>query len=241
VHLSSEVYPNQPLIEVVFEIRFPGEPAVECQRDRFFSLIRDRYPKVFVPKLKAGQAPSLSPYHFRQQDEQASILTAINRVAYTTKRYPGFAEFKVEALRVTRLFAETFNLNRLHRIGLRYVNAIPFVREAGYIPINNFLKMGISLPLPVTDQLSSLSLSAVSGVSGGSMTTRVEHVVPEDKSNEALLLDFDFAKDAESGDESTLRVDMLADYLEESHKHTKKMFESIITDDYRKFMRGEAI
>ncbi len=67
---SSEVYPHAPLIEAVFEIRFPGEPAVECQRDEFFEMVRDQFPRVHVPKVTSGQWPSLLPYHFRTDDEQ---------------------------------------------------------------------------------------------------------------------------------------------------------------------------
>jgi hypothetical protein len=31
--ISAEIYPNSPLVEVIFEIRFSGEPIVECRRD----------------------------------------------------------------------------------------------------------------------------------------------------------------------------------------------------------------
>ena len=27
-----DIYPSSPLVEAVFEIRFPGEPRVECNR-----------------------------------------------------------------------------------------------------------------------------------------------------------------------------------------------------------------
>ncbi|MCK5244887.1 MAG: TIGR04255 family protein, partial [Desulfobacterales bacterium] len=53
----TEVYPNSPLVEVVCEVRFPGELAIECRRDEFYEKIRDRYPTILFPK--AGD--SLSP------------------------------------------------------------------------------------------------------------------------------------------------------------------------------------
>jgi len=50
--IESEIYPNSPLIEVIFEIKFPGEPVVECRRDIFYELVREDYPKVLVPSTK---------------------------------------------------------------------------------------------------------------------------------------------------------------------------------------------
>ena len=31
----TEVYPNSPLVEVVCEVRFPGELAIDCRTDEF--------------------------------------------------------------------------------------------------------------------------------------------------------------------------------------------------------------
>jgi hypothetical protein len=74
-------YPNSPLEAVVFEIRFPGEPAIECHRDQFFTDARDEFPRVFVPTLKAGKAAALSPYRFQREDESSSLLTAMSLFA----------------------------------------------------------------------------------------------------------------------------------------------------------------
>ncbi len=43
-----EIYPNSPLVEVVFEVRFPGEPGVECNRDIFYEKIRGDFSNVLV-------------------------------------------------------------------------------------------------------------------------------------------------------------------------------------------------
>ncbi|GAG28299.1 unnamed protein product, partial [marine sediment metagenome] len=78
------LYPNSPLAEVVFEIRFPGEPAVECRRDDFFALVRQDFPKVWVPNIEAGQAVALQSYHFKSEDDKETLMVAINRFAYAT-------------------------------------------------------------------------------------------------------------------------------------------------------------
>ena len=49
------------------------------------------------------------------------------------------------------------------------------------------------------------------------------------------MLDFDYAKDVD------LNYKNFDAYLEESHKHTKALFEGLVTESYRKIMRGEVV
>lgn len=48
-------------------------------------------------------------------------------------------------------------------------------------------------------------------------------------------MDFDYAKSED------LTMDKLNEYLDESHAHTKKIFNEVITKEYLQVMRGEAI
>lgn len=233
--MSAEQYPNQPLIDVAFEIRFPGDPAIECRRDEFFRQVRDKYSKVYVPKLQPGDAPALAMYHFKQEDDQATIMTAINKLAYSTKKYPGFGAFKAEILRIVEIFGSIFPVGKLTRTGLRYVNAIPFVHKAGSIPLGEYLKVGFHLPPPATDSFKTLNFAFASQIGNGIINARIEHMLAEDKSHEAILLDFDYAMQDE------LTFDKIEMYLVESHGVTKQMFEGMITDDYRNYIRGEEI
>lgn len=233
--MSSEQYPNQPLIQAAFEIRFPGDPAVECRRDEFYRLVRDKYSKVYVPKLKPGEAPALAPYHFKREDEQATIMTAINTLAYSTTQYPGFEAFKEEVLRIVDLFGKTFKIEKLTRTGLRYINAIPFVPKAGTIPLDEYLRLRIQLPPLPTNKFTTMSFTFASPVENGTVNTHIAHVVEEGKSHDAILLDFDYALQEE------LTFDRIQSYLVESHAVTKRMFEEMITDEYRNYIRGEAI
>ncbi len=114
---QNPTYPNAPLIEAVFEIRFPGEPAIECHRDRFFQLIRAEYKNVWVPTLREGQAPALEPYQFKSDDGFCSVLAAINRFGFSPKKYEGFERFKSEALRLIGLFASSYEIRKVKEDG----------------------------------------------------------------------------------------------------------------------------
>ncbi|HBI23940.1 MAG: hypothetical protein A2Y48_02650 [Nitrospirae bacterium RIFCSPLOW2_12_42_9] len=233
---KNPIYPNTPLVETVFEIRFTGEPAVECKRDEFFYKIRSKYPKVYVPKLKeAVQALALEPYHFRSEDDKTGVMIALNRFAFFTKEYKGFNSFKKETLMLMKIFTGMFKITKLNRTGLRYINIIPFARENDIIPVNNYLNFGINFPEVYPKQYNSLSIAFKALTEAGSITTRLENNVSIEGSQEVILLDFDYAK------ENNLSTSKLEHYLEESHKYTKQMFESLITDTYRSYLKGEAI
>ncbi len=231
-----EIYKNAPLIETVFEIRFPAEPAIECSRDKLYKKIRNIYPKVLIPGVVPGKAIALEPYRFESADGNNGIMISINNLAFYCKKYEGFNSFKTETIRLFSIFEELFKIKKLRRAGLRYINIIPFIRENDIIPIENYLNIKIVLPNSITTDFKNLSLIFVSQAKeSGSLTTRIESAISNDKKQEGIILDFDYAQ------EGDLYFSQIDKYLEESHTNTKHLFEQFITDNYKKVMRGEVI
>jgi uncharacterized protein (TIGR04255 family) len=232
-NFEEEIYPNQPLIEVVFEIRFPGELAIECLKHNFWELIRKEYPRILVPHPSRDKALALIPYRFEKEDESSGVMLALNMMAYYSKSYPGFHEFKKEYLRIHSNFEEIFKLKKLIRAGWRYINIIPFVREKGLIPLDRFLELGFIFPEMIPERFNILNLNFVSETDGGKITTKLETLKRNDKNGEALLLDFDYGKVGE------LRFEEIEEYIDEAHKYTRNLFEELITDSYRQYLRGD--
>ncbi|MBI4455610.1 MAG: TIGR04255 family protein [Acidobacteria bacterium] len=233
--LKSEVYPKAPLLETVFEIRFPGEPAVECHRDELFESVRNEFPRVLVPKFVPDQFPALQPYHFQSGDGKKSLMVALNRFAFSTKQYDGFNSFKAEVLRHMTTFAKQFRISKLNRTGLRYINMIPYTRESDLVPIGRYFRLRIEFPGVAKTTTSNMSLGCVIPTEKGSLTVRLDCATSQDKAQEVFVLDFDYAK------EEDLTSSDLEKYLEESHTYTKEFFETIISDEYRKVIQGEVI
>lgn len=230
--LTSEIYPNSPLVEVIFEIRFPGEPVVECRRDTFYELVRKDYPKVFVPSANLG----LEPYRFEKEDESSGIMLAINKLSYYSRKYPGFKEFRKEVIKLITSFRKAYpKISKLNRTGFRYVNIIPFTREEGIVPMDKFVNLKIQAPSSIPDKYDKISIGFVSKRSSGSVTTRVESMSAAEKSAEAILLDIDYAK------EKNLSISNYRKYLDISHQNARQLFEDLITDRYRMYLRGETI
>lgn len=232
---KNEIYKNAPLVETIFEIRFPGEPAVESNRDKFFEKIRGVYPKVLVPKFIEGRAIALEPYKFEKEDSTSGVMLAINKIAAFTRKYKRFELFKKETMRILSIFHELFKIKNLERTGLRYINIIPFTRENNVIPIKNYFNILIGLPKSIPTDFKSLNIIFVSQTEGGSITTRIEPVISHDETKEAFILDFDYVK------KDNLQSNLIDKYLDESHKNTKYLFEELITEDYKKIMQGEVI
>lgn len=228
-------YPNSPLEGVVFEIRFPGEPAVECHRDEFFAMARAEFPTVLVPKLQPGEAVALSPYRFQRADSSASLMTALNLFAYQTSRYPGFPKFKNDALQWVKVFGKRFEISRLTRTGLRYTNIIPYAPGEAF-PVADFFDISVKLGVVESTSFSRFQLSAVIPSTSGQLTVQIQEMEGVNGIESAIFLDFDFAM---SGTE--LHIDRVEDYLEDSHTETKRLFEGLLTSRYRSFLRGEGL
>lgn len=234
--ITTEIYPNSSLVEVIFEMRFPGEPLVECRRDLFYEFVRDEYSQVLVPQTKEGAFVALEPYRFEKKDKASGVMLAMNRFSFYSRTYPGFAEFKKEFTKILRAFRQAYpRINKLTRTGFRYVNLIPFTRENGTIPLNKFLKISLQTPPSIPLQYENVSLGFISKLENGSITARVEVVQSADQKGEAILLDLDYAK------EKGLNIQSVGKYLEESHSFSRQLFEDLITGDYRAFLRGDTL
>lgn len=239
---TDEVYPNQPLIEVVFEVRFPGEVRVECERHLFWEKIRGEYPNVLVPNPQPDKPIALMPYKFRRDDGSMTVMVSMNSFALSASDYPGYKEFREEILRVYGLFQEVFNLKRLSRVGWRYINVISFIRENGVIPLRRFLNLGFKVPPSIPEEFVNLDLVFESQHEGASVITRlqtIEKVRGGNSEGEAFLLDFDYGRLAT--EEESLMADQISSYLDTAHEKTRVLFEEFITDEYRQYLRGDTI
>lgn len=232
---NSEVYPKSPLTEVVFEIRFPGEPAVECHRDELFEVIRSTFPRVRVPQPSAEDNFKFRTYQFVSQDNAFTVMAGLNSLSYSSKRYTGFSEFKAQLSPVFDYFVERFKLKVLRRVGFRYINAIPFTRENDAIPLARYLKSRIVLSPDLTDRIGLCSLGLVQDLGDGQILTRIDTARQQNGEDEALILDFDYFRTKE------LVASNISDYLDDSHAHAKGFFENIITAQYRDFIRGKPL
>ena len=225
------VYPNAPLKEVDFEIRFDGDFSVQRNIDIFQEKVHDHYPNLFVPVTQLGQSYGLEPYNFRTTNGDRGIFLSINKFGFYSTDYKGFDCFKKNVLNVLDIFKKLFpKINNINRIGLRYNNVILFDRSDITIPVRSIFKpayvVGEEAQL-VDFEFKNTIKDDQSFLSCLCKPIRLSH------QQEGLSLDLDYYK------EQFLKIDDVQVFMDKAHNKIKSFFLSIITNDYLKIMKGE--
>lgn len=230
------IYPNSPLVEVICEIRFPADLGIDCRRDQFQHAVKKEYPKIMIPNSQPNKALALEPYRFENESQSEGIMLAINKCAFYQRKYEGHQLFIKKFLNGINVFKQKFpDVKKINRIGWRYINIIPFVREEGIVPLRQFLSVGVDLPAGVTEDYQALSIVFATKTKNGTIMTRIETVTEQNTKKEAILLDFDFSMTEK------ITFGKLSSCVKSAHDHTRELFEKLITEDYRKYLRGETV
>ncbi|MCU7838889.1 MAG: TIGR04255 family protein [Candidatus Thiodiazotropha sp. (ex Troendleina suluensis)] len=231
------LYPNQPLREVATEVRFRGDLSIENIRAVFQKKINSEYPVLKAPGAQQGVAPSLQPFRFETECGRSGVQVAINSISYFTRDYPGYVAFMRAFEPVTKVFFGLLGPVNTTRIGWRYINAIPFTRENGLLPLSRIFKdndiYGNSLSLE-TDQLSTFLVKSFDDFR---LNIKLESTTPASSlDEEVIILDIDafqeFKPDVAMNDQETISV------IRHMHDASRSVFENLISDGYREFLKG---
>ncbi len=235
---DDEIYPNQPLCDVACEVRFKGEMQVECQRYLFWEEIRSEYPDILVPHAQEGQAVALQHYKFRNPESGRTVAVALNSLVYSEAKYSGHTSFIAEFDRLIQIFTRLYpNLGRISRVGWRYINVMPFSREDGLVPLSRILQLNISFPGRIFEKTSALNMEWTGKCFGGEVTIKLaaakQKALPD---QEALILDLDIGRTDPDIKWATVR-----EVMEDARAKCRGIFEDMITEEYRSYLRGKTI
>jgi len=231
--MTTEQFRNSPLIEVVFEIRFPPQLRVVEQRSALYDTIKSQMPVIQVPP-SLSEYPALDAFKFQSEDGKQSVQVAMNRFSYHDNVYSGgYPAFKAKCVELMSQFVQLYSITELRRTGLRYVNHIPLVRAGGLIPLQRYLNLEYKAPTSVGTEFEMFGTVLVAKLGDGKLRVLTEpKEVRSSPKSEVIVLDFDYYL------ENSLKSGSLAEYLEASHSHTKKVFLDLITPEYLTVMRG---
>lgn len=130
------VYPHNPLIEVVFEIKFAEIKTSEGKYEAFKSPLNERFVDFEVnqitdleveisgheqPLIKQNQKEVLSAF---DKNKVWSINLTKNTMSISTKKYNNWEEFKETVQASLASLTKTYNVKVYSRLGLRYRNII---------------------------------------------------------------------------------------------------------------------
>ena len=235
---SSPLYPNQPICEVATEARFLGDLKIDQIRAPFQKKINEDYPTLKVPAALQGVAPSLQPIRFESSLGDSAVQLAINSISYVSKNYRGYEEFLNAFVLATQPFFDLIPEIHVTRVGWRYINRINFTREDGLLPLYRIFKQNDLFGTALICELEEVSYKAVAPKGDSRLSVKVEasHSL-NDSTEEAILLDIDAFQVMDppvvmNGENVILSVKAM-------HDVARATFESLITDGYREFLKGD--
>ena len=236
-----KIYKKSFLDQVVCEIRFLPELYIEGNKNLFYDRIKNEYPLVLLPYPDSSSPNSLQPYRFDSADQHKSVIFSIDKITYIERKYNGFEAFKPNAIKYLEMFCDIYKIKDLVRLGLRYVNIIPIVVEkGGSLPIGEYLNFSLNLPEEISaNKIKQINANFITEFNGGHLRIHIAQQKSEALIGESailkhgLLLDFDYVVSTKFSSKS------IDNYIEEAHKHTKLVFNKIITEKYEKILMEE--
>ena len=235
--MKGPLYPNQPLINVATEVRFRGNLKVEAIRPEFHQIIRGEFPQLMVPQAEQGVAPALQHYRFENDQSSHGVQVAVHSFSYYSRDYPGHEAFLAVVDSLLEDFVRLIGILHVNRIGWRYINAIPFARENGLVPLHRFFDQIFGMELRRDHQFTSADMRATLPTNDTQLNLTLKTVESKDaRREERLLLDIDAFKTFES--QMMDATDVMGE-IRQSHASGYSVFESLITKDYRTYLVGE--
>ena len=227
-----EVFPNNPITEVAFEIRFPTNLRIIPRIYEVQEWLGLDYSKINREEITGPGTPTVITYQFSNPKLEKSVKIWEERFAVIYSKYDSFESFKAECLERSVAFFYMFRIERLMRVGLRYVNNISIPSEDGIYQIARCVR-------PYTDlsRLKNVSLNQF----GLQISTRKDErnllirnlFAPQDPSQAVYILDTD------AFFENAVKVNELGSILDDLHHDTQVEFLSHVTEDYKQKMRRE--
>jgi len=244
--MSYPNFPNSPLGEAVFEVRFPGHLGMYAAWGNLQAELAGEFPKLYVPTLQPGEAPALKPCRLASQDQNELLLLSLNAFAYSARKYQNFDHFRGRFLELWGKFLRSFTPTTITRVGLRYQNWLPS-EFPGMAPVPGQLHGCLRLAL---DPLASTFKSLVSIESSAlqldlqleDFKVRVALAPPAVVEVEApfsvpmvagTLFDIDCWQAGE------FSLDSVLARLEAAHQHVDEAFFGLINQQYYAYLRGE--
>jgi len=253
------VYKNQPLADVICQIRFPSILKIDSQEpSEFQERIRGDYPEysknTAIDDLTVEHTPESSEvilndlinqskkvnHVFLSKDNNYQISLSKNSLSVSTKRYRRWEEFYSHAEIALEAFSESYKPAYTTRIGLRYVDIID--RELlgiKNIPWKDLLSEAVlgMLCSEIEEEVTQMENVSEIRLAGPSAFVRIisSLVIHREKKHRAVKLDSDFFYNSRS---EFSEIDSRLNFL---HKSSTNQIQWIIKKQLSEALTPEAI
>jgi uncharacterized protein (TIGR04255 family) len=252
--VASKPLLHPPLSEVAFEINFSRQFLVENRMAEFQQAILATYPDSsdeFMVKLPpsigfgkptriGGLVTPIRTFVFKNQGGTRSVKASVVNVNFVVTDYKDFADYKTALLFVLEAATRIFELRRIERFGLRYINRIPIPRNSGPLAFRDYVRSPIDSSFLGEHTLENFLLEARLELNNEKkMTVRCGLLPVEAAEGDYMyLLDLDSYSD----NPTSISAGALPSILDESHEAIEAEFRRSIADKYWKYLeKGEAM
>ncbi len=228
---------REPLIEVVWEIRFSGSESsvadllpgmiFRALPGRFSSVVRLPVADIPAPIVEHDPGLRYAP-KLRLEKDNRAVLIGEHVVSLSCRRpYPGWAQFSKEIRELASVVKDTGLVPSLERCSIKYVDLIQLQEPIGIDCLNLVLRLGqysiVSTPIQLRTEVIEENLVHIIQIASPAEVT----VLGEDESFKGVLLDIDTVRSL-NGERSW---DTLYAELDTMHLAAKRMFFSLLTSD----------
>jgi uncharacterized protein (TIGR04255 family) len=253
--VASKPLLHPPLSEVAFEISFSRQFLVENRIAEYQQSISSSYPTSsdefmvrlppsvgFAKPPRAGGAlvTPIRTFVFQNQGGTRSIKASVVNVNFVVTDYRDFADYKSALLFVLGEAIRIFELRRVERFGLRYINRIPIPKNRGPLAFSAYVRPPIDLSFFEGHILANFLLEARLDLDANRRLTVRGGLLPleGEEGDFTYLLDLD----SYSATPTAVALEALPAVLDEYHEAIEAEFRRSITDKYWAYLeRGEGI
>lgn len=225
---------NSPLVEVAYELRFPGNFAVTAGLDRLQSMIGAEFSQLLVPNVEPGEAPVLKHYRFATSDQLELVGVALNSFLFSTKRYTVFDDFATRINPLLEAFAKIYRPSAFTRVGLRFTNLLPFM-PGSPARLHPWLQLGASVPSclerPVAEYQGTYVFDYDGGVKLRVTTGRAQQTRELVSGGRHQMLIDAFLLDLDCYCEGEIEPDRDVAFLQQAHTIIDRAFFDLLTPD----------
>lgn len=227
-----EVFPNNPIQEVAFEIRFPHNLRVNrdiCELQE--SLAQDYTDLSFGEE--SSPTETVFTYHLISKRLGRTIKVSENRFAIILNKYTSFELFTQEVLKHTQQVCEIFRIKQITRAGLRYVNNIHIPNIGGSFPLEKFVKPYIDFERLSSAQAKQFAVEMLLNKEDCLFLVRSAFLTQTPIANAGFYI-----LDLDAFFEGKVEYSNLFQVLSNLHLQIQVEFLNHITEDYKQQMRG---
>lgn len=234
----NEVFPNAPLVEVAFEVRFA--PLLNALQDiaKFQAHIRDVYPDLrelrILPFPLTEEKPGLDQiFEFWNPTEDRCLKASAQSFGVVWKEYTKYEDLREEILLRVNEFCEVNKIDQFSRTGLRYINHIIFPSEEAHKNLNSFVHFPIESYGREIERVFIHRNETRIKTKDILLTVRNSFIERDEKSptESMCILDYDCYKD------TTVSLLNLLSTLDQFHSLIQIQFLQQVKDEYKEIMR----